>query len=295
MIKDYIFNYDAETHSEALKYLKLRSVQLLKFNYFIQRVQYTNFGWIAYYDNANTPQDLCTKYVAIYVLKQYRGKGILSNFMKSNPDYKFINLVEMGLLGKMISAADTIPHINVGFEDYHEYRLENLKKHYEDSMYDNWNYYISYTYKVMAVNKWLNFSKICTDSLIILPLLWSDKDFVNNWKTITISSNLAFFISEYKNVSKNYNLDRKIQSTSDIVISPITDVNNLLLSTAIVNYNNYENHYKLTHPRASLFGEYYKNWLVRLSGMNKYEDVRDRLNSINLFDEYKKINDRQLI
>lgn len=70
---------------------------------------------------------------------------------------------------------------------------------------------------------------------------------------------------EYRNIANGYLSDRKITALSDIKLSPIRDVNMMLVADKVQNFKDFELYHKGTHPRTVELTEYFNNWMRKLS------------------------------
>ena len=70
---------------------------------------------------------------------------------------------------------------------------------------------------------------------------------------------------EYRNIANQYLSYRKIKSIDEISLSPLKEVNEMLIADKIQNYKDFLIYHKDTHPRAKELDEYFNNWLKKLN------------------------------
>jgi hypothetical protein len=69
---------------------------------------------------------------------------------------------------------------------------------------------------------------------------------------------------EYRKTANAYLSKRQIKSISEIELSPLKEVNDMLIADKVQNRKDFELYHKGTHPRSEELEQYFKNWLERL-------------------------------
>ena len=102
------------------------------------------------------------------------------------------------------------------------------------------------------------------------PVVQSDSDFEVAFEPKSVLNRfdidrhaLALAV-EYRSVANAYLSSRVIQSTSEIRLSPLADVNDMLIADKIQNRKDFLIHHAETHPRAQQLSQYFDHWLKRL-------------------------------
>lgn len=113
------------------------------------------------------------------------------------------------------------------------------------------------------------------------PMLQEDKELKQHWETVIANCDKTaiLYVMEYRNIANQYLSERVIGSIEEIALSPLEDVNKMLIADKIQNrkdftfYHRYGNPMNLTprHPRSAELEQYFKNWLARL-GVTNYTD-----------------------
>ena len=98
------------------------------------------------------------------------------------------------------------------------------------------------------------------------PLVQSDNDLEKNFQEVcSKSSPKALGLAmEYRNIANQYLSLRTITDLSDIALSPLTAVNQMLIADKVQNFKDFLLYHKETHPRSKELTEYFHNWLQRL-------------------------------
>lgn len=79
---------------------------------------------------------------------------------------------------------------------------------------------------------------------------------------------------EYRSVANEYLSTRQISDISEIRLSPLSEVNMMLIADKIQNRKDFEKYHKGTHPRSDELDQYFKNWMERLGiSEEKYRQV----------------------
>lgn len=79
-----------------------------------------------------------------------------------------------------------------------------------------------------------------------------------------ISLKIMILTMEYRNIANAYLSTRHIDSIEDIQLSPLPEVNIMLLADKIQNHKDFKLYHSDTHPRAKELEEYFQNWFKRL-------------------------------
>lgn len=107
----------------------------------------------------------------------------------------------------------------------------------------------------------------------IHPMVQSDADLAVNFDTLrkSVSSDVLALAMEYRSVANEYLSQRTIQSVDEIRLSPLSQVNQMLIADKVQNYKDFILYHHGTHPRSDELHQYFQNWLIRLD----CQDVMD--------------------
>ncbi|MFN0252580.1 MAG: hypothetical protein ACKV2T_37230 [Kofleriaceae bacterium] len=99
------------------------------------------------------------------------------------------------------------------------------------------------------------------------PLVQADADLAENAARLGEFSGDVYVMAlamEYRNVANATLSHRVIASADDIPLSPLADVNAMLVADKVQNRKDFEHHHRGTHPRSAELARYFALWLERL-------------------------------
>lgn len=132
-----------------------------------------------------------------------------------------------------------------------------------------------------CVLKELNCSIDTRKAFYIHPLIQNDIDLHNNKNLLyPISSIVLAYTFEYRNIANQYLSLRQITTLDDIQLSPLQEVNQMLIADKIQNYKDFILYHKNTHPRSNELNQYFINWLIKLDVYDKFDYWFNKLQKI---------------
>lgn len=113
------------------------------------------------------------------------------------------------------------------------------------------------------------------------PLIQNDKDLETNWMEVATNANrhALLLAMEYRNIANQYLSHREIVTLNDITLSPLAEVNEMLVADKIQNYKDFIIYHKGTHPRSLELEMYFTNWLMKLK-VHNFDEWFEELQSI---------------
>ncbi|WP_152538678.1 hypothetical protein [Aquimarina macrocephali] len=110
-------------------------------------------------------------------------------------------------------------------------------------------------------------SDIAKRAYCLHPIVQSDECLSQNYSFDFqgIDPKVLIVVIEYRSVANEYLSIKKINTIDDIRLSPLKDVNDMLIADKIQNRKDYELYHKETHPRSIELDKYFKNWLQKLN------------------------------
>lgn len=102
------------------------------------------------------------------------------------------------------------------------------------------------------------------------PLVQDDATLKENLDSLIVNADkVALLLAmEYRNIANQYLSERKINDVRDINLSPLPEVNEMLIADKIQNYKDFCLYHKATHECADELEEYFLNWFERLEIFN---------------------------
>jgi hypothetical protein len=99
------------------------------------------------------------------------------------------------------------------------------------------------------------------------PLLQADADLLENVPRIrglTADPHVVVLALEYRHIANATLSTRVIASADEILLSPLVEVNQMLVADKVQNRSDFLRHHAKTHPRAKELTRYFELWLERL-------------------------------
>ena len=85
-------------------------------------------------------------------------------------------------------------------------------------------------------------------------------------------------VMEYRNIANAYLSTRDINSIDEIALSPLEEVNTMLIADKIQNRKDFEIYHKGQHVRSNELEQYFRNWFLRLEITDEfYQDMLSKL------------------
>ncbi len=119
---------------------------------------------------------------------------------------------------------------------------------------------------LIILNK-LGVTNMVKDAYCLHPIFQSDFDLMENFDLTTkynINSNVMTLVMEYRSVANEYLSHRKVTNLSEIRLSPLKEVNLMLLADKQQNFSDFLIHHYGNHERSDELFTYFSNWLQRL-------------------------------
>ena len=112
----------------------------------------------------------------------------------------------------------------------------------------------------------INASETAKKAYCLHPLIQSDEALSENYALLSdIDVQVVIALTEYRSVANEYLSKRQIERIDDIRLSPLKEVNDMLIADKIQNKKDFELYHKGIHPRSAELDLYFNNWLRRLN------------------------------
>ncbi len=265
------FEFNADTIVDAENYIYNRAMQLLKYGVKLISLNDIDFGVDAIFTYNGE------EYHGIYVLNKFRGKCLYDSYVKSN-NYKIITHIDCQIEDYL--KKHMIDYICLGeFEQTTEYKW--IQSIYGDGRAKRSDvFFMNHVDEGLAVLTWIGASDVAKRAYTIHPIYQSDEDlsivYQDNMNK-TLSQQVIIAAMEYRSVANEYLSKRIINSISDIRLSPLKDVNDMLIADKVQNYKDFELYHKGKHMRSNELDEYFINWLMKLGVRLNYEQWKKDL------------------
>ena len=271
------FNHNAKNYNEAVEYILNRTTQLLKYNVKLINIKPINFHPYQNKDNVDATFEYNGEiYHSVYMLPYYRGKNLYAKYIKSN-GYKILTHTDC-LLNSYLRK-NNIDFVCLGqFETTEEYKL--ISDFYGDKKANRSSVYLmNHIDEGIKILNDIGASEWAKKAYAIHPIFQSDDALSElNLNLVNLNPLSIINVMEYRSVANEYLSNKKISSIDEIRLSPLKDVNDMLIADKIQNYKDFELYHKQTHEKSKELDEYFNNWLKKLKiPIERYQKWKEEL------------------
>ncbi|MBI4853912.1 MAG: hypothetical protein HY819_19115 [Acidobacteria bacterium] len=149
--------------------------------------------------------------------------------------------------------------------------------------------YINHINEGLIILDEIQASSCAKEGFCLHPIVQTDEDLAKAFQKDSVlcrynvdlySLSLAM---EYRWIANGYLSTRTISSLSEVKLSPLEDVQQMLIADKVQNRKDFEIYHKSTHPRAKELEIYFDNWLEILGiSQEKYQSLVSIINEKNL-------------
>lgn len=280
------FDHNCKTPEEAAAYLDARSKQLLRLGY--TKTETTTHEWGA---QMLTQKDGET-FQSIYIVEGHRGKGLYPTLVRHRILTSFSFQTNFGCYRtwhEYLHEKGIDYHIE-NVEPWGEYKM--ISRHYGgETAKRSGVQLMNHIDEGLAVLEWIGASETAKRAYCLHPMLQSDDDLARHFNELagtetrigiqTVTScapTVAIAATEYRSVANEYLSTRSIQGIDEIRLSPLKDVNDMLIADKIQNRKDFETYHHGKHPRTEELDRYFRNWLERLGVSEElYQETKARI------------------
>jgi hypothetical protein len=271
------FNHNATTVNEAKEYLLARAEQLLiddiKFVKFANTHNVFTGAVTALFEDNKTKE----VYASHYILNQARNTGLYPVIAKS-VNKPIITLDDCDIIDYL--SYKNIPYrVGGSFIYMNEYLA--IQKFYGNTKAKRSGIpYMNHVDEGIAILRYIGSNVRACQAFCLHPMVQIDEDFKNNYEQLTFVCKSPWVMAiavEYRNVANAYLSPMGRRNPEDIKLSPIKDVNDMLIADKVQNRKDFEQH-KDKYVNAKELDYYFRAWLERLEiSEDTYEELRDRI------------------
>ncbi len=116
------------------------------------------------------------------------------------------------------------------------------------------------------------------------PLLQEDEDLKENFLSVAASTDtyIMMLTMEYRNIANAY-LSDKITTNQPLNLSPLFEVNSMLIADKVQNKKDFMTYHYGKHERSKELHAYFDKWLDALNVDNlRYQKICERINEVEL-------------
>lgn len=274
------FDLCANTYKDAINYINNRAVQIAHTGVILKSIEEFDGGIFALFEYNNK------LYCSIYILNDYRGHNLYYKIWKNKCELFGYTLKILTTSRCALSSYlkyKGIPHILInGLTNTAEYKL--IETTYNDIINPNNNtFYMNHIDEGLYILYKLDASLEAKLGYILYPLFQTDnkiKLMYNHTDLNNLSNQAIINAIEYRSVANEYLSHKIITDIDDIRLSPLKDVNMMLIADKIQGRKDIEK-YQKTDLKYKQLLTYFKNWLNILNiTENKYLKLKNDLNKI---------------
>lgn len=251
-------NPNCNTFEETIEYYKERSIQLLLDSYTLHDITDYKEYCIATYYKYNI------KHHSIYIYNDYRNKGVYKKALNNITDPNIITSKDCEIIPYLEKY--NIKYVKcLEFTETVEYKA--ISSIYGTDVSNRSKVpFMNHIDEGLAILHWIGASYDSKRGYCLHPIHQSDIMFIKYGLDLKdVESKVLINSVEYRSVANNYLSTRIINSLDDIKLSPLQDVNDMLIADKIQNRKDFEIYHKVTHKRSEILTEYFNNWLERLN------------------------------
>lgn len=267
--------YDADTKEEVINYFQTRARQLLPDGFVWQK------------DIAEAPGGLITSFIkdnevfkSYYCYASSRGKGFSSSVIGSIKE-RIVTSVDCHIEEFLIAKKKSYV-LGALFTETLEYKA--IQEFYNDRKAERSQCYLmNHIDEGIYILHRIGATESAMKAFCLHPLIQSADDLAQNWKYVkeNFSAEVVGLAMEYRNIANAYLSYRTIDNISEIELSPLKEVNDMLIADKIQNYADFIIYHSKTHPKKERLDEYFKNWLKRLDiSIEEYHEIVSKFKRI---------------
>lgn len=264
------FNFNANTIREAKNYIANRATQMLRLGFILETMTEHYWGIDARFRDFETKKE----YQSLYILEQYRGQGLYPKLVEAPIITSYQCNIDEYLRDKGIEFK------NLNLRPFIEYDM--ISKFYGDKKAKRSGLYLmNHIDEGLAILEDIGASEAAKRAYCLHPIFQSDIDLKVTYdlsfsRLGPISTDVVMATMEYRNIANAYLSTRQIEVLNDINLSPLKDVNDMLIADKIQNKKDFMLYHYGEHDRSDELFNYFNNWHDRLGiDVNAWKQLPD--------------------
>ncbi len=206
-----------------------------------------------------------TRYQTIYIYPRYRGRGLVSALL-ARRDYPVVTVRDCELEHYLTTRG--VPFVVVArITETPEYAA--VAAHYGARTAGRSDVpLMNHIDEGLAVLQGLHAGERAMRAYCLHPLVQADADLAATYPRLGelgAAPHVIALAFEYRNIANATLSSRVVASAADIPLSPIAEVNAMLVADKIQNRKDFILHHRASHPRRRELDWYFARWLERLA------------------------------
>ena len=235
-------NHNANTLQEVEIYYRERAIQMLYENYYWDSkiIPFEDLGAYTFFS-----KDYSKPMVSFYVFENKRGQGAFNKFIEEwwikNKWFNFVTAEDCNL--EEYFKTKNIPYLLTNKFQQNSAAYNLITKVYGNtSSIRSKTPYMNHIDEGIAIMKHYNFSESSINAFCLHPIFQVDdlfathgKDIIGDQNKYNLNPKDIMLALEYRNIANAYLSFRKINSIKEISLSPLEEVNQMLIADKIQN------------------------------------------------------------
>lgn len=272
------FPPDADDEKDVAEYYRNRAVESM--SEYLNLCEMLPMKWGV--ETVWTLKDKTEKYYSVYIFKSHRNSGYFSAWLRDHPHKVIITQpdceLEEYLYRRKHPCIITIPF----FRQWPEYEI--VRYTYGDHVAARTQIHmINHIDEGIFILRKIGASELAMRAYALHPLLQGDDDLFDFHQRLMNTSNeedpvheisptVILLATEYRSVANEY---LSMCDSRPIRLSPIKDVNDMLIADKIQNRKDFELFHEGHHDRTERLVQYFKEWLIALGiTEEKYLEIK---------------------
>ena len=271
--------YNATTRDEVETYFQTRAKQILSYGFIWNKQLHEIEGGFETKFYQEQPNSEFKLFKSFYILDGFRNKGLASKAIQYPAPVVTVQDCD---IAEFLTAKQK-EFVMVGeFFETDEYKA--VQDFYGDRKAERSQCYLmNHIDEGIYILHRIRATESAMKAFCLHPLIQSSDDLAKNWEYVkeNFSAEVIGLTMEYRNIANAYLSHRTIGNISEIELSPLKEVNDMLIADKIQNYADFVIYHSKTHPRKEKLDEYFNNWLQRLDiSIEKYNEIVNEFKSI---------------
>lgn len=257
------FIEDADTEEEAAKYFQNRLIQLLS-NGWTRGSVYEPLEWGLHCTAKNDDLYPSQVFHSIFVYTKYRSQGHYKKWVAEHPDAVMFTVSDCNIEGYFNSHG--IKYVLAHPPSFPEYKL--IESHYGNKTARRSGVHLmNHIDEGLWILKKIGASDLAHRAYALHPLVQDDlalAEFFASENKALVDPSVLMLAMEYRWVANSYLSFHPSRPLAEIKLSPLTEVNQMLIADKIQNRKDFEAFHLATHPNSKRLQQYFSEWLERL-------------------------------
>lgn len=206
------------------------------------------------------------EYQVIYPYRAYRGQGRVLPYLQKRPNHVVLTLPSCKI-ESFLTQHHILHRVVARHTEWVEYKL--IEQFYQDrKAIRSGLYYMNHIDEGLVVMRDRGASEEAQRAFCLHPMFQSDEDLPRGLEAIqgvgTLGPKALLLAMEYRNIANQTLSSRNIQDVTQIPLSPLREVQEMLVADKVQNYKDFLLCHYGRHPRSAELVRYFQNWLLRL-------------------------------